>query len=516
MQAAFDSVRHDFLFGVLDRQGVSPRFVALLRGMYVQASSRVRANGNKSHAFYIGRSVRQGCPSSALLFAVAMSPLLHRLADRLHGLRLADSRLIASAYADDVYALLCEPAENIIAAEVLEQFGDQSGLRTNKAKSAALPLGGWDADVGLPVVTDIKVLGVHFAAKATRSIALNFDKAHSAVTGALAANSTRALSLSQRGKFAATYGLSKIWHAAQVYPLCESTAKNIIKAVNNFVWRGQLFRVSAEIVTTPRAVGGLGLLDVRDRCRALLVGRWHGRAINDPDSLSAEWLLTLQTAFGVGNPPNLRAVWPAAPHYKQYWECASYTALPGVAGTPSKEVVRALSGLLQDDRNARAAEPRVVAKFPRTDWRRVWANVRHPCLGIRLQDAWWTAVHDLLPTNTRLQQIRRATSDTCVCGARDDLEHRLAGCGNAATVWPWVRVTMRRLTGRTFTPAMLLRPDFAVTDKAKQAAAVWVAATTVAHFGRGPAPATAFVAKVQSAKRQTHNRELAEGLALIQ
>lgn len=72
---AFDRVEHEFLFRVLERFGFGERLVGWVRRLYGSAKSCVKVNGVLTDRFEIGRSVRQGCPLSALLYAIAVEPL---------------------------------------------------------------------------------------------------------------------------------------------------------------------------------------------------------------------------------------------------------------------------------------------------------------------------------------------------------------------------------------------------------------------------------------------------------
>ena len=73
----------------------------------------VQLSGRRSRAFAIERFVRQGCPLSALLYVLALEPLLHRLRDEgvnpaLRGVPFAGPLTARiSAFADDIS--LCVP-----------------------------------------------------------------------------------------------------------------------------------------------------------------------------------------------------------------------------------------------------------------------------------------------------------------------------------------------------------------------------------------------------------------------
>lgn len=75
IRKAFDSLEWGFLFAVLERFGFGPTFISYIRATTVGASSSVLLNGCFTTPFLISRSIRQGCPLSALLFVIVMEVL---------------------------------------------------------------------------------------------------------------------------------------------------------------------------------------------------------------------------------------------------------------------------------------------------------------------------------------------------------------------------------------------------------------------------------------------------------
>uniref|UniRef100_A0A8C6SAK0 Reverse transcriptase domain-containing protein n=1 Tax=Neogobius melanostomus TaxID=47308 RepID=A0A8C6SAK0_9GOBI len=62
-------------FSTLSRFGFGPSFVSLIKLLYVQPQASVQTNNVNLSYFPLGRSTRQGCPLSPLLFALAIEPL---------------------------------------------------------------------------------------------------------------------------------------------------------------------------------------------------------------------------------------------------------------------------------------------------------------------------------------------------------------------------------------------------------------------------------------------------------
>ena len=70
---AFDTVNWNFLYTVLKQFGFNQPFISWIRTIYNNCTSCIMNNGWKSEFFTLKRGLRQGCPSSALIFLVLLS-----------------------------------------------------------------------------------------------------------------------------------------------------------------------------------------------------------------------------------------------------------------------------------------------------------------------------------------------------------------------------------------------------------------------------------------------------------
>jgi hypothetical protein len=135
-----------------------------------------------------------------------------------------------------------------------------------------------------------------------------------------------------------------------------------------------------------------------------------------------------------------------------------------------------------------AVTPRVEAMRPSTDWDLAWSRVSAKVLPQDVRASWFTAVHDVLPTNERLHSIAWAQIDSPLCrrcGQLDSLLHRLTECGpSRRTIWRWTARKVADLSAAditAITPEMLIAPDLHVEDEGREAAIAWVLGTMV-HF----------------------------------
>ncbi len=66
-EKAYDKVRHDYLWKVLEKFGFPQEFVQTIKNLYAPAKTTVMINGYKSEKYNVTRGVRQGDPLSCLV-----------------------------------------------------------------------------------------------------------------------------------------------------------------------------------------------------------------------------------------------------------------------------------------------------------------------------------------------------------------------------------------------------------------------------------------------------------------
>ncbi|CAM2111928.1 unnamed protein product [Caretta caretta] len=91
------------------------------------------------------RGVRQGCPLSGQLYALAIEPFLCLHHRRLTELVLCEPelRLLLSAYADDILLVVQDPGD-LARVEVCQAiYSAASSARVNWVKSSGLAVGDW-------------------------------------------------------------------------------------------------------------------------------------------------------------------------------------------------------------------------------------------------------------------------------------------------------------------------------------------------------------------------------------
>ena len=101
LDVAFPSLNHVFVWKVLKKYGIPKGIINAIKGMYYNHSVKLRRRGRLLTGFIIGTGIKQGCPCSGSIFALALDPFIRYLLTRVpaHSLQVR-------AFADDLGALI--------------------------------------------------------------------------------------------------------------------------------------------------------------------------------------------------------------------------------------------------------------------------------------------------------------------------------------------------------------------------------------------------------------------------
>ena len=96
---AYDLVSHERQFDKLKDKGLGPKFIESIKSLYKGTNLRVRCGNAISEPFTYNRGVRQGCPTSPLLFDLYIDDLF----DKIQNIRIPSTtyKIPRICYADD-------------------------------------------------------------------------------------------------------------------------------------------------------------------------------------------------------------------------------------------------------------------------------------------------------------------------------------------------------------------------------------------------------------------------------
>lgn len=278
LNKAFDRVEHSFMEQTMRRFGFGERILKWIRLIYKNAKSCVKINGVLTDAFPLERSVRQGCPLSALLYSITSEPLatLIRGDKEIRGIQIPYGGMsIIHQYADDTTFTVKDIESINRIRKHMGTYGKASGAKINVDKSEIMSIGSVDiegSDTPFKIKNDyMKILGVN--------IGVNIKEARDATwTGILnkikqVLQFWRLRDLRLRGKVVVVNSLllTKCNYVMGVMDVPNWVLNAMKEIINIFLWGGKGVKISTKTLIADYKEGGLKLIDLEVKRKALRV-----------------------------------------------------------------------------------------------------------------------------------------------------------------------------------------------------------------------------------------------------
>lgn len=289
-QKAYDRVRREWLDQVLAHYGFGERFRTYLKELYRHPTLRQTVEGQLTDPIPLHCGLLQGDPMSCLLFNLSLQPLLDFICSQEAGVLLPwdesqTARVSSLAFADDVLVLAQrrEDVQKFQNALALYELASNAKLNRDKSEAFAfrpptmtagtVGAGGIrDEDIPFPILghnrKELKHLG--YPIRLDGGIP---EEAIATVLQAIKAKiqllNVSASTLIGRIQICNTFLLTKLWHTIRICPLPFHLDRQVRDIIQPYLFKGHRHWLRAHIVTSPRSIGGLGLLHPFDMADAL-------------------------------------------------------------------------------------------------------------------------------------------------------------------------------------------------------------------------------------------------------
>ncbi len=286
-EKAFDSIDHNFIYTVLERFGLPPSFIYMIKVLYNGAESAVMNNGFTTKYFPLGRSCRQGDCLSPYLFILTLEPLLRLIKtnNRLKGFAPPGVQPYKlSVYADDITGFANTEEEIAEFITCIDSFSKASGLKLNRDKTEVLCLGDNIRPLAHPYLKDVKVVnqlkvtGIYFGiAKDHKTIEkANFEGMLCKMRNQFNSWHGRDITILGRVMLAKSHGLSLLQYVANCIEVPKWAINAIKKILYRFIYKGidKITRIQA---SKPIEAGGLKCPIVDDLVAAAAI-QWVRKA----------------------------------------------------------------------------------------------------------------------------------------------------------------------------------------------------------------------------------------------
>ena len=415
-ERAFDNIAHEYLRRVLQTYNYGHNMTQAILSLYDGAVSTININGHFTSDIPIQCSIRQGCPMSSLLYAIVIDPFISLLNMKLRGLKIGRDKqpVTCITYADDITVILRDTCDFNIVKQTLKIYEQAAGARINWAKSSALPIGNWDQthDLGgIRYQPTNKILGIYFGSTIPQTIEYTWDEKVKIIQGSIKDAHTRNLDLQQRIWVTNAYHLSKIWYTAQIVPITEQKAQQITTKIHQYLWAGNIFRVPASTLHRKKHEGGLDMINIKAKCCTLYITRIMKQS-QQRGNITGTWIKHHAQYAQKQNPPQWAPLPKEIEYLRSYYQELAYVNPKQVEDKDDEYKKTVYQTLYSARFHISITLPiRVQEKHQHSNWTSIWTNIHKRFLPTTIRTIWYIVVHDILPTNERLQKSSSTTRE---------------------------------------------------------------------------------------------------------
>lgn len=138
-KAAFDSVKREALWKIMEKDGLPTKLLRLIKAYYTATRTRVGVYGQQSRPIEVLTGVRQGCALSPILFNYVIDWVLSKALADHHGVRINETYALTDlAYADDIVILADSHSAIQNAVDNIVAMSKEVGLSINTSKTKVL------------------------------------------------------------------------------------------------------------------------------------------------------------------------------------------------------------------------------------------------------------------------------------------------------------------------------------------------------------------------------------------
>ena len=289
-EKAFDSLEWEFMNKALNAFNFGPNVKKWITIFFKDAQSAVMNGGFLTNYFNISRGVRQGCPLSPLLFILATELLAVEIRQDpdCKGISLPDDQKVKiSQFADDT-TIITENVESLKPhLQILDRFGNISGLKLNKKKTKAMWMGSMK-DRKIKVLDfkttkePIKVLGVNLSYNTNKCIEENFYAKIKKMKTKLNLWLSRDLTIYGKSLLVKALGISQLVYAASMLTVPESVVKTVQENLFAFLWKNRKDKIKRVVMYQTVKKGGIHFVNFCTVVKALRLA-WIGRLLSTSD-----------------------------------------------------------------------------------------------------------------------------------------------------------------------------------------------------------------------------------------
>lgn len=243
LRKAYDLVPHERLFDKLAAAGLGQTMIGFIRRMYANTHMRVRIDNACSRPYKYDRGVRQGCPTSPLLFNIYINDILNNtqpvpipgLEHGLRGLMFADDTVIIAESHRDLVSKL-DGIHTWMADNAMEINPSKCGVMLITSSESPLDAVHYNGET-FPMVDKYVYLGVEFNNKLDilQMSKHRLDKGKQALAALSTTLSNTRVPLAYKRMLIQSVLIPTLHYGAEIFGMCEARMNSLKRVLDNSI-----------------------------------------------------------------------------------------------------------------------------------------------------------------------------------------------------------------------------------------------------------------------------------------
>ena len=441
-EKAFDRVDWGFLIKIMKKLGFPECIIKWLMILYTDITSSCLINGNITKEFKIERGVRQGCPLSMLTYVLFQEPLYQAIekTNRIVPFGIPNQVTKEIGYADDTTICIKDDEGFLESFKIISMFESASNSKINIKKTRIYGFGNWNWRTNWPIIglkTEFEyfnALGIMFSTDYDKALHATWKKIYEKIKNGLLVLMGRYLSVYQKAIIINSLIASKLWYTSHVYPLPLQYSQLINTKIFEYIWNSKVDPIKRVILYKSKDKGGLGLLNIHNKSKSIFASTVLKMFSTSNNSSLIRYYIAekMNKLLGIRNLNINRKLTP--PYYEYALDiikdCTKDKDFPNVSSKKIYDMYMLKSDVI----------PNVEIKHPRYDWLNIWKNVSFRFMNVNDRPIIFKYVHEIIPTNKRLKQIRARPDSICDnCDKEDSFMHKFYECNIIQDCLCWIR-----------------------------------------------------------------------------
>ena len=283
---AFDSISHNYLFGLLDHLNINKFITNSIKRIYNQSFASLVVDqyiflGN----IFICGGIKQGCALSMNLYTMAIEELIVKIHSNpnIKGYKIPEmiprmesnenaieEEVKASIYADDTDGILRTKESIDPFFEEFNNWGEISGASMNEDKTKILAINSHHKDhKSINFTNELKILGIIFDKYGISK--LNLKNCLKKIENTLNLWNNIRFNLIDKITVLRTFALSKLWFLLNFITIEEDEIVKIEKLSFNYIWNGKAELIARKILYCDFKEGGLNMVCIRAKIKMIFI-----------------------------------------------------------------------------------------------------------------------------------------------------------------------------------------------------------------------------------------------------